>query len=77
MESSSAAAWTTQMDRITVLEQDRSLLNLMTIIRDVNTNDRDFSAAVEKVVRRLITAGKYYSISNELLIIGTTAYVNV
>ncbi|GLA62852.1 hypothetical protein AtubIFM55763_004967 [Aspergillus tubingensis] len=56
MESSSAAAWTTQMDGITVLEQDRSLLNLMTIIRDVNTNDRDFSAAVEKVVRRLITA---------------------
>ncbi|GKZ38786.1 hypothetical protein AbraIFM66950_011250 [Aspergillus brasiliensis] len=55
MESPSAA-WTTQMDRITVLEQDRSLLNLMTIIRDVNTNDRDFSAAVEKVVRRLITS---------------------
>ncbi|GCB21484.1 uracil phosphoribosyltransferase [Aspergillus awamori] len=55
MESPSAA-WTAQMDRITVLEQDRSLLNLMTIIRDVNTNDRDFSAAVEKVVRRLITS---------------------
>ncbi|OJJ69866.1 hypothetical protein ASPBRDRAFT_66931 [Aspergillus brasiliensis CBS 101740] len=54
--SAAAAAWTTQMDRITVLEQDRSLLNLMTIIRDVNTNDRDFSAAVEKVVRRLITS---------------------
>ncbi|EHA25604.1 hypothetical protein ASPNIDRAFT_49490 [Aspergillus niger ATCC 1015] len=48
------------MERITVLEQDRSLLNLMTIIRDVNTNDRDFSAAVEKVVRRLITSGTYY-----------------
>ncbi|GLA50709.1 hypothetical protein CBS76997_11234 [Aspergillus niger] len=55
MESPSAA-WTAQMERITVLEQDRSLLNLMTIIRDVNTNDRDFSAAVEKVVRRLITS---------------------
>ncbi|GLA34456.1 hypothetical protein AnigIFM63309_007005 [Aspergillus niger] len=55
MESPSAA-WTAQMDRITVLEQDRSLLNLMTIIRNVNTNDRDFSAAVEKVVRRLITS---------------------
>ncbi|GLA05382.1 hypothetical protein AnigIFM60653_005864 [Aspergillus niger] len=55
MESPSAA-WTAQLDRITVLEQDRSLLNLMTIIRDVNTNDRDFSAAVEKVVRRLITS---------------------
>ncbi|CAL00873.1 hypothetical protein CBS115989_1132 [Aspergillus niger] len=55
MESPSAA-WTAKMDRITVLEQDRSLLNLMTIIRDVNTNDRDFSAAVEKVVRRLITS---------------------
>ncbi|PYI09556.1 PRTase-like protein [Aspergillus sclerotiicarbonarius CBS 121057] len=50
------SALTTQMDRITVLEQDRALLNLMTIIRDRNTNDREFSAAVEKIVRRLITS---------------------
>lgn len=72
MESPSAA-WTAKMDRITVLEQDRSLLNLMTIIRDVNTNDRDFSAAVEKVVRRLITSGTYYLKFKHLLMFGTTA----
>ena len=52
------SALTTQMDRITVLDQDRALLNLMTIIRDRNTNDREFSSAVEKIVRRLITSGK-------------------
>ncbi|RAK95637.1 uracil phosphoribosyltransferase [Aspergillus ibericus CBS 121593] len=50
------SALNAQMDRITVLEQDRALLNLMTIIRDRNTNDREFSAAVEKIVRRLITS---------------------
>ncbi|PWY83601.1 PRTase-like protein [Aspergillus heteromorphus CBS 117.55] len=49
-------AWTTPLDRISVLEQDRSLLNLMTIIRDQTTSDRDFSSAVEKVVRRLIAS---------------------
>ncbi|PYI14801.1 hypothetical protein BO99DRAFT_344130 [Aspergillus violaceofuscus CBS 115571] len=44
------------MDHVTVLEQDRSLLSLMTIIRDVNTDDRAFVSAVEKVVHRLISS---------------------
>ncbi|PYI35392.1 PRTase-like protein [Aspergillus indologenus CBS 114.80] len=47
---------TTPMDHVTVLEQDRSLLSLMTIIRDVNTDDRAFVSAVEKVVHRLISS---------------------
>ncbi|KAF9887246.1 hypothetical protein FE257_010374 [Aspergillus nanangensis] len=40
---------------VTVLDQDRSLLQLMTIIRDVNTGHRDFCSATEKVVTRLIS----------------------
>ncbi|KAF7596839.1 hypothetical protein BBP40_012439 [Aspergillus hancockii] len=42
------------LKRITVLEQDQLLLSLMTIIRDVNTNNRDFHAAVERVAPKLI-----------------------
>ncbi|PLN86118.1 uracil phosphoribosyltransferase [Aspergillus taichungensis] len=42
------------LDRITVLEQDRQLLSLMTIIRDVNTDNRDFCSAVERVAPKLI-----------------------
>lgn len=46
------------LDRITVLEQDRQLLSLMTIIRDVNTDSRDFCSAVERVAPKLIGLGK-------------------
>ncbi|EAU32682.1 hypothetical protein ATEG_07298 [Aspergillus terreus NIH2624] len=42
-------------DTITILDQDAPLLHLMTIIRNVNTDHRDFCSAVEKVARRLVS----------------------
>ncbi|KAE8396385.1 PRTase-like protein [Aspergillus alliaceus] len=39
---------------VTVLEQDRQLLSLMTIIRDMNTDHRDFCSAMERMTPKLI-----------------------
>ncbi|KAL5363828.1 uracil phosphoribosyltransferase-domain-containing protein, partial [Aspergillus floccosus] len=46
---------TKSLEAITILDQDASLLHLMTIIRNANTDHRDFCSAVEKVVRRLVS----------------------
>lgn len=45
-------------DHVILLPQNRQLLTLMTIIRDVNTTGTLFTSTVQKIARQLITLGK-------------------
>ncbi|RHZ49391.1 uracil phosphoribosyltransferase [Aspergillus thermomutatus] len=44
-----------KQDQVILLPQNRQLLTLMTIIRDVNTTGTLFTSTVEKVARQLVT----------------------